>query len=120
MPSALGRDRRRDSPSNFEKRIKLLLGVARRGRTLGAQDGISAIVVAVVGNLLVTNPLDLRLRTLVVLGRIVEVAVAAGVQVCIASRAGVAGAEPRPGRQVNNMRTFPARELHKTMANDEQ
>jgi hypothetical protein len=116
----LGQDGRRDSPSSLEKRIELLLGVARRGRTLGAQDRIRAIIVAVVGNLLVANPFRLRLGALVVLGRIVEVAVAAGVQVCNASRAGVAGGDPRPGWQINDVCAFPARELHKTVKPDER
>jgi len=96
--SAPDHDRMQDSPSNLEKRIELLLGVAGRGRTLGAQDGVRPIKVAVVGSLLVTNPFGLRLGALVVFGRIVEVAVAARVQVSIASRAGVAGADPRRGR----------------------
>jgi len=96
--SSLRHSGKRDFPSNLEKRIELLLGVAGRGRTLGAQDGVRPIKVAVVGSLLVTNPFGLRLGALVVFGRIVEVAVAARVQVSIASRAGVAGADPRRGR----------------------
>jgi hypothetical protein len=105
--------------SNLEERIEFLLGVAARSRRLSAQDGIRPVVVTVVGGLFVSDPFGLRLRTLVILGGIIEVAVAAGVEVGVATLASVARADPRPRRTAGDVPAFPARELHTAVTSDE-
>ena len=78
----------------------------------GEQRSVRGEVIAVIGSFFVAGPFGLRLTALVVLARVVELAVPAGVEVGIASGARVPAADAVTCRNLNCLPALPAIEPH--------
>ena len=103
------------TPSPFEQLVKLLLGFVSLGvgaAGAGQQGWIGTKVIAVVGGLLLADPVGLGFRALAVFAGIVELAIAAGVQVGVAPGAGVARGDAASGGILDSLSAFPAIEEH--------
>ena len=101
---------------SLEQGVELLLGVRNcrsTSRAFGSTGAPGrAEIVAIVGSLLFTLPFRLRFGALIILGRIVEVAVTAGVEVCVTPATSVPAAHAAAGRKVNRSAAFPAMKSH--------
>ena len=74
--------------------------------------GIGREVIAVIGSFFFAGPFGLGLSALVVLAWVVEPAVPAGMEVGVATGAGVPLADAVTHRNLNCLPAFPAIELH--------
>jgi len=79
---------------------------------VGQQGRVWAKVAAVVGGLFIANPFGLGFRALVMFDGVVELAIAAGMQVGAAPGAGVARANAASGGILNLLAALPTVEEH--------
>ena len=101
--------------STLKQRVKLLLGVIAPGGGLagaGQEGWVGAKVATIIGGFFIADPLSLRFRALVMLARIVELAVAAGMQIGVTLGAGIAGADSASGGILDLLAALPAVEKH--------
>ena len=78
----------------------------------GEQNRVGLEVIAVVCGSLIADPLGLGFRALVMFAGVVELAIAATMQVGVALGAGVGAKHAAPGGVLNFLAAFPAVEKH--------
>ena len=101
--------------SNLEQRVELLPGVvALGGGALRAcqQGWVRSEVITIVGGFFIADPFGLRLSALIMFGWVVELAIAAGMQVGAALGTDVERAHTASGRIRNLLAALPAVEIH--------
>jgi hypothetical protein len=98
-----------DSEPNFFSALSSLGGGAVGA---GEEGGIRLEVAAVVRGFFIADPFGLFLRALIMLARVVELAIAAGVQVGVALGADVVPADTSSGGVLGLRAAFPAVEKH--------
>jgi hypothetical protein len=101
---------------NLKKGIEFIPGVVGFGRRPASarhEGGIRLEVITVIGGFFVAGPFGLRLTALIILAAVVELAIAADMQVGVAFRAGAPIAYLVTRRDLDRLAAFPAVELHK-------
>lgn len=96
-----------------EQRVELFLNVVLRGRSsCDASRRARTEVVAIVRGFLIPNPFGLGFRALVVFGRIVELAVAAGMKISATLGTFIAAANALARRDIHEFAAFPTMKRH--------